>query len=81
MLETSLALLNESSAEDRRVAEIFALASLRTNLEENLIPPSEAMATAEEHRMERTEEWTRAVYAALVALGDLRQAGHRIVQA
>ncbi len=81
MLETSLARLNESSAEDRRVAEVFALASLRTNLEENLIPPSEALATAEAHRTEQTEEWTRAVHAALVALSDLRQAGQRIVQA
>ena len=71
--------MNESSAEDRHIAETLALANLRTNLEENLIPPEDALATVEEHRTERTEEWTRAVYAALVGLDDLRRGGHRIV--
>ena len=81
MLESSLTRLNNASAEDRHLAEILALATLTTNLEENLIPSHEALATAQEHRTERTEEWTRAVYAALVGLSDLRQGGHRIVSA
>ncbi len=81
MLDSSLALMNDAPLENRRVAEILAFASLKAQLEENLIPVEEALATAQEHRHGQTEEWTRAVYAALVGLQELRGDGYAVMKA
>ena len=78
MLDSSLELMNDSSKEDRGIGEILAFASLKAQLEENLIPAEEALATAHQHRAEQTEEWIRAVYGALVGLRDLKGSGYAV---
>ena len=81
MLEGSLARLNTSSPEDKQVAELLALTSLKTQLEEDLIPADEALATAKEHRTEQSEEWTRAMCAALAGLDELKRNGLKLTKA
>ncbi len=68
MLEASSARLAEASAADRHAAEALAASWLTTMLEQDLISADEAAATVAEHRAMATEEWLRAVYAALVGL-------------
>ena len=68
MLESGRARLAQASTEERGRAERFAAVWMRTMLEQDLIPADEAETIVAEHREGGTEEWLRAVYAALVGL-------------
>ena len=68
MLESSKTQLAEATAEERGRAERFAAAWMRTMLEQDLIPGDEAATIVADHREGGTEEWLRAVHAAMVGL-------------
>ena len=70
----------EDTMLDSSLARLADLASMRTQFEENLLPSGEAARIAQDHRIEQSEEWTRAVYAALVGLEDLRRDGYTIAK-
>ena len=68
MLESSGKRLAEASTDERGRAERFAAAWMGAMLEQDLIPADEAATIVAQHRDGGTEEWRRAVYAALVGL-------------
>ena len=80
MLATSAERLARLSPDLRTIAENMASASMTSALLENLIPEHEATGVARAHREGETEEWDRAVNAAVSSLLALRQMGYALTR-
>ena len=81
MLDTSTERLGRLSPDLRAIAENMASATMISELVENLIPEAEADAVAREHQVEGTEEWHRAVNAAVASLLALHKMGYALTRA
>ena len=77
MLDESRKRLAEATPDEMRLAELFAHAFMTAELVENLIPHDTAMATASEHHRAGSEEWQRAVHAALTGIRAAEAHGFR----
>ena len=80
MLEQSIERLAKLSPDLRAIAEHMAETTLASDLVENLIPVDKAAEIARDHREQATEEWLRAVHAAVSSLLALRQLGYALTK-
>jgi uncharacterized coiled-coil protein SlyX len=78
MLEHSFDRIEKASAEQMQLAEEMALATMVADFEEDLIPRERAWEITLEHRAAHTEDWLRAVNAALASLTALNERGYSI---
>ena len=80
MLEQSIDRLNKLSPDMRAIAERVAETTLTSELTEDLIPIDQAAAIVRDHREQNTEEWMRAVSAAVSSLLALRHLGYALTK-
>ena len=78
MLDQTDDRLNRLSPELRQVAEAVALAVMTAELKEDFLSPDRASRTADEHRVENTDDWRRAVNAAVSSLLALHELGYTL---
>ena len=81
MLDTSAERLSRLSPDLRTIAEGMAAATMVSEFGENLIPADEAERIVEEHKAGATEEWSRAVNAAVSSLLALHRMGYALTRA
>ena len=81
MLDTSSERLARLSPDLRTIAENMATATMVSEFGENLIPVDEAERIANEHKVGQTEEWSRAVNAAVSSLLALHHMGYALTRA
>ncbi len=80
MLEQSIERLNKLSPDMRAIAEHMAETTLTSEFVENLMPADQAETIARDHREQNTEEWLRAVSAAVSSLLALRHLGYALTR-
>ena len=80
MLDSSSERLARLSPDLRVIAENMAAATMVSEFGENLIPAGDAERIAEEHKAGETEEWSRAVNAAVSSLLALHRMGYALTR-